>query len=226
MNWKAVLFDATGTLIELREPVALSYARFARAHGIDLPSRRIDEAWKRVVSGRELRCFPNARPEDVPGLERAWWHEVVRATFRASDSSIVFPDFDAFFGDLFEWYATAEAWRTCPGVETTLAQLRDTGLRLGVISDFDYRLTDVLESLGIADLFDAVILAGPVGATKPDPRLFAAALAAMGLSQRDAVYVGDDPARDLAGAEAAGLASVDVASLESFTDLPNRLATL
>ena len=48
----------------------------------------------------------------------------------------------------------------------------------------------------------------------------------MGLSQRDAVYVGDDPARDLAGAEAAGLASVDVASLESFTDLPNRLATL
>ena len=226
MNCKAVLFDATGTLIELRDPVAPSYARFARAHGVDLPPRRIEEAWKRVVSGRELRCFPDARPEDVPGLERAWWHEVVSATFRAADPSIVFPDFDAFFGDLFEWYATAEAWRARPGVVTTLTRLRETGLRLGIVSDFDYRLTDVLESLGIAGLFDAVVLAGAVGATKPDARLFAAALTAMGLSERDAVYVGDDPARDLAGAEAAGLAAVDVGSLASFTDLPRHLAIL
>ena len=138
----------------------------------------------------------------------------------------MFPDFDAFFGELFDWYATAEAWRVRPGVETTLARLRDDGLRLGIVSDFDYRLTDVLDSLGIAALFDAVILAGRVGVTKPDARLFAAALAAMGLSERDVVYVGDDPKRDLAGAEGAGLAAVDVTSLERFTELPARLATL
>ena len=197
-SWKAVLFDATGTLIELRQPVAETYARFAHAHGVDLPLWRINDAWKRVVASRELRCFPDAHPEDVPRLEREWWHGVVRATFRATDPTAVFPDFDAFFAELFDWYATAEAWCVRPGVATTLARLRDDGLRLGIVSDFDYRLTDVLDSVGIAALFDAVILAGRVGVTKPDARLFAAALTAMGLSERDVVYVGDDPKRDLA----------------------------
>ncbi len=225
-SWKAVLFDATGTLIELREPVGETYARFARAHGVDLPVSRIDDAWKRVVAVRELRCFPDARPEDVPRLERAWWHGVVRATFRATDQTVVFTDFDTFFGELFDWYTTAEAWRVRPGVEATLARLWKEGLRLGIVSDFDYRLTDVLESLQIAALFDAVILAGTVGVTKPDARLFEAALTMMSLSERDAVYVGDDPERDLAGAEGAGLAAVDVTSLESFAELPECLATL
>jgi len=226
VKWKAVLFDATGTLIEVREPVALSYARFAQSHGVDLAPARIDEAWNRVVANRELRCFPDARPQDVPDLERKWWHEVVSATFHAADASVVFPDFDAFFAELFAWYATADAWRTRPGVITTLTRLRETGLRLGIISDFDYRLTDVLESLEIAGLFDAVVLAGSVGATKPDPRLFAATLTAMALSETEAVYVGDDPVRDLAGAEAAGIAAVDITALSTFTNLPERLATL
>ncbi len=225
-KWKAVLFDATGTLIELREPVGESYARFAREHRVDLPVWRIDDAWKRIVAGRELRCFPDARPEDVPRLERAWWLGAVRATFRAADQTVVFPDFEAFFDEIFDWYATAEAWRARSGVETTLARLRDRGLRLGIVSDFDYRLTEVLESLEIAGLFDAVVLAGQQGATKPDARLFEAALNALGVSARDAVYVGDDPERDLAGARGAGLTAIDVTALASFAELPERLATL
>ena len=135
-------------------------------------------------------------------------------------------DFDAFFHELFEWYASADAWCTMPRVETTLAGLRRSGLRLGIVSDFDYRLTLVLESLGIEELFDVVVLAGSVGATKPDPRLFKAALSTLSLSEQDAVYIGDDPARDLTGAAAAGLAGLDIASLDDFADLPERLATL
>ncbi len=211
---------------ELREPVAESYARFAREHRVDLPVWRIDDAWKRVVAGRELRCFPDARLEDVPRLERAWWHGAVLATFRAADQTVAFPNFEAFFEELFDWYATVEAWRARSGVETTLARLQDGGLRLGIVSDFDYRLTEVLESLEIAGFFDAVVLAGQQGATKPDARLFEAALNALGVSARDAVYVGDDPERDLAGARGAGLTAIDVTALASFAELPERLATL
>ena len=226
MPWKAVLFDATGTLIELRNPVAESYARFARAHGVNLPSEQLDEAWRQVVSGRELRCFPEAALEDVPGLERAWWYEVVRATFRACDPSSRFPDFDAFFNELFEFYATAEAWCSRPAVDATLARLIQAGLQLGIVSDFDYRLTDILKDIEIKQFFDVIVLAGSCGATKPAERLFKTALATMELSARDAVYVGDDPERDLAGARAAGLAALDVRSLARFSDLPERLATL
>ena len=226
MRWRAVLFDATGTLIEVQSPVADSYARIASAHGVELAPERIDRAWKQVMASQTPRCFPGAHPTDVPGLERAWWYEVVRATFRAAEPAIRFPDFDAFFEELFEWYASAEAWSTRPRVEPTLALLRASGLRLGIVSDFDYRLTQVLESLGIARFFDVVVLAGTVGATKPDRRPFEAALSNLGLSEGDAVYVGDDPARDLAGAAATGLTGLNVASLDDFADLPERLATL
>ena len=226
MKWKAVLFDAAGTLIELQSPVANSYARIASAHGVELAPARIDRAWKQVMARQARRCFPGAHPADVPGLERTWWHEVVQATFRAAEPAIRFSDFDAFFRELFEWYASAEAWCTRPQVEPTLALLRASGLRLGIVSDFDYRLTQVLESLGIARLFDVIVLASTVGAAKPDRRPFEAALSNLGLSAGDGVYVGDDPARDLTGAAAAGLAALDVASLDDFADLPERLATL
>lgn len=226
MHWKAVLFDATGTLIELQESVGETYARVARAHGVDLPAWRIEDAWRRVVASAEPRCFPDASAEEVPGLERAWWHDVVRATFRATDQTAVFPDFEAFFGELFDGYAGAEAWRLRPQAETALAELAGLGLHLGVVSDFDFRLTELLESLGIARFFEVTTVAGSVGATKPDPRLFEAALRAMGVSPSEAVYVGDDPDRDLAGAVGAGLAALDVNSLASLAELPGRIATL
>ena len=111
MPIRAVLFDATGTLIEVREPVGESYARFAAAHGVDLPARRLDDAFRRIVRSRELRLFPDAIPNEVHTLERSWWHGVVDATFRATDPSSVFDDFEAFFEDLFRSYATTEAWR-------------------------------------------------------------------------------------------------------------------
>lgn len=223
---RAVLFDATGTLIELREPVGESYARVARSHGVDLPAWRIEDAWKRIVAGRELRCFPDAAKEDVPRLERAWWHGVVRATFRATDQTALFRDFEAFFDELFAWYATGDAWKLRGDVAGTLEKLRARGLRLGVVSDFDYRLTEVLDTLGIAGLFETVVLAGAHGTKKPDPKLFGAALADLRVTAQEAAYVGDDEERDLAGARAAGLGALDVRSLESFAELPQRLANL
>ena len=70
------------------------------------------------------------------------------------------------------------------------------------------------------------VLPGDVGATKPDPRPFEAALRALEVSPEQAVYVGDDPTRDFEGARRAGLATFDVTTLASVDELPARLATL
>ena len=226
MAWKAVLFDATGTLIEAKQPVADSYARIASTHGVRLAPERIGEAWTQVMATRSPRCFPDAPLADVPRLERAWWHDVVRMTFRQAEPAVRFSDFDAFFDELFEWYAGGEAWRTKPRVEPTLAALRESGLRLGIVSDFDHRLPRVLESLEISGYFDIVVLAGHVGARKPDSRPFEAALASLEVSAGEAIYVGDDPDRDIVGAAEAGLTAVDIASLGDLAGLPARLATL
>ncbi len=223
---QAVLFDATGTLIELREPVGESYARMAARHGVTLPAWRIGDGFKRILAGRAPRVFPDAAPQDVAARERDWWRAVVRDSFRAADQTLRFADFEAFFDELFTWYAGAEAWQLRPGCAEALTALAAQGLALGVVSDFDYRLTEVLDALDIAVFFQTVTLAGPHRISKPDRRLFEAALDALGVAASNAVYVGDDPDRDLAGAASAGLQAVDVTNFASLTELTRHLATL
>jgi putative hydrolase of the HAD superfamily len=84
----------------------------------------------------------------------------------------------------------------------------------------------LLQSLEIALFFDSVTLPGPLRVEKPDALLFRRALADLGVEPTEAVYVGNDPAIDLAGARAAGLQALDVACLDSLAELPDRLATL
>lgn len=92
-----------------------------------------------------------------------------------------------------------------PDAEPALAELRERGLRLVVVSNWDCGLAEVLERIGLLALVDAVVVSAVVGAPKPDRRLFAAALAAAGCAASEAVHVGDSIDHDLAGARAAGI---------------------
>lgn len=223
---KAVLFDATGTLIELREPVGETYARLARDYGVDLPAWRLDDAFARVFRSAPPMVFPGEAPERIAERERRWWRDVVRGTFRASDGSARFSDFDAFFGRLYRHFSGRGAWRERPGAAALLAWLRARGLRTGVVSNFDQRLENILQVLGLLGLLDVVVTPCEAAAEKPDGRIFALALARLGVGPGDAVFVGDHPTRDLEGARAAGLRAVDVNELATFSELPERLARL
>jgi putative hydrolase of the HAD superfamily len=223
VSLRAVLFDATGTLIELREPVGETYARFARRFGADLPAWRLGDAFRRVLGRAPPLVFPAARPEELDEREREWWRAVVRGTFLAADSALVPRDFPRLFAALYQHFGTGEAWRVRPGARAALVALRSRGLRTGCVSNFDHRLRNILQAIGIADLLDAVILPSDCAAEKPDPRIFQAALAALQVSAAEALYVGDDPERDLAGAAAAGLRAIDARELASLDELAARV---
>lgn len=62
-----------------------------------------------------------------------------------------------------------------------------------------------LDRLGIEPLFDVVLISESVGYWKPDPRIFQLALERVGVEPGEAVYVGDSPTSDVAGARAAGI---------------------
>ena len=227
---RGVLFDATGTLVELREPVGETYARIAARHGVCLPAWRIEDAFARVLRSAPARVFPGASLAEAARRERAAWREIVRATFRAADQTARFAaqrahdSFDACFDALWEHYARPGAWCAREVAEAALDELTRRGLVLGVVSNFDQRLPDVLAGLGLAGRLCAIVLPAHAGAAKPDPRIFAHALAALGLAARDAVYVGDDPEHDFQGARAAGLRALDVRRLASLRELPDRIA--
>jgi HAD superfamily hydrolase (TIGR01509 family) len=95
-----------------------------------------------------------------------------------------------------------------PDAVATLHSLAARGLRLGVVSNADGRVEDQLRGFGLRGHFEVVVDSQLAGVAKPDPGIFRAALDAMGVSAAAALYVGDIPEVDVAGARAAGMAAL------------------
>ncbi len=95
-----------------------------------------------------------------------------------------------------------------PEAEAVLTALRQAGFLLGVISNADGRVEDQIRRMGLRGHFAVVIDSARAGVQKPDPRIFALALDALGVLPAEAVHVGDIPGVDIRGAEAAGMAAV------------------
>ena len=95
-----------------------------------------------------------------------------------------------------------------PEVERVLAELSPR-YPLGVITNGlieDQRLK--LESMAIARYFQVCVISEEVGVTKPDPAIFHRALTALGEDPSATVYVGDNPAHDVAGARGVGMPAI------------------
>lgn len=226
MPLRAVLFDATGTLIELAEPVGETYARIAARYGAAISPWRLADAFARVLRRAPPLVFPDLPAEQIDAAERAWWRERVRATFLAADSAVRPAPFEACFDALWSHFAQGRAWRARPGAHEALRALRSAGLATAVVSNFDWRLRGILAELSLGAWLDLVVLPSDTGAAKPDPAPLRHALARLGARAAEAVAVGDDPARDLEPARRLGLRAIDVRELATLADLPARIAAL
>jgi putative hydrolase of the HAD superfamily len=203
-----VFFDAAGTLFESREPVARSYARIAQRYGLNASEKAVAERFRTVFHATPGIAFGPGRPADeLRRLEREWWRDVVSRTFAGLGE---FDDFDSYFTELFGFFADPANWRADAEAVPLLRTLRSQGVKLGIISNFDYRLYRILEGLELAPWFDSVTISSEAGYAKPAPELFAVALGKHGASGPRSVHVGDSESHDVAGARAAGLAAVFV----------------
>lgn len=203
---KMVFFDAAGTLFEVRGSVGEIYARLARRSGIEAVPEEIQRGFARQFRAQPPIAFPIETPEaERLALERAWWRNLVRAVFAGPRA---FPRFDEYFTEVFEFFRGAEGWRLYDDVEPTLAALKAGGLRLGIISNFDSRLFDVLRALNLDHYFDAVHISSREGAAKPDPAIFHAALTRHAIAPPDALHVGDSLREDVEAAAAVGMQAV------------------
>jgi putative hydrolase of the HAD superfamily len=221
-----VLFDATGTLLLFRESVGEIYRAFALEFGVDLPATRIEEAFRRILARADPMVFPGESRERCRSLERQWWWRQVRSTFRAADSTARFTDFEAYFDRLWNHYAGGAAWQLAPGTRQALDELAARRIRMGIVSNFDHRLSNILQELEIIHYFKIITIPADAGAAKPDRRIFDAALEALGDLSGRVVYVGDRAVEDVAGARGAGLLPIQVGSLATLGELPARIDAL
>ena len=92
----------------------------------------------------------------------------------------------------------------------TREQLQEIGSRypMGVISNADGRIRDVLQRCGIADCFQSITDSGLIGYEKPHPEIFRQAMESLNAKPQESLYVGDVYSVDYLGATGAGMQAV------------------
>jgi putative hydrolase of the HAD superfamily len=203
---RAAFFDAAGTLFEAREPIGRTYASIARDFGLDAPEEAVAASFRRAFGDAPGLAFGlGLRQDELRRLERRWWRERVGETFAPLGK---FPDFDAYFDALFAHFADPGHWIADLEAAATLQRLKNDGLKLGVISNFDYRLYRILDGLDLTRYFDSITISSEAGYAKPRREVFDAALARAGVAAHDAMHIGDSEHLDFAPAAALGMAAV------------------
>jgi putative hydrolase of the HAD superfamily len=113
-----------------------------------------------------------------------------------------------------------------PDVVPALTGLRDRGLTLVAVSNWDCSLPRVLERCGLDGLLDGTVTSAGAGSRKPDPGIFDAALELASCDPSEALHVGDTAEEDVVGANAAGIRPLlidrdggegDISSLEEVS---------
>ena len=205
--WKIrwVFFDAVGTLMHVRGSVGEIYGRQAAAFGFEPASSPssyalIETAFRKAFRDIALR-YPQKLTVDGPEREREWWKQVVKGTF---DRIAPFPQLDQCFEQIYEVFRSTEAWELEPDALESLSLL-SADRNLGVISNFDSRLEDVLTDLGLRPFFQQLTIPGLAGAAKPDPAIFRYAMDQVGADPGECLYVGDEVEDDYAAPQAAGM---------------------
>jgi putative hydrolase of the HAD superfamily len=205
---QVIFFDAVGTLFGVRGSVGEVYSDLARQFGVATDADRLNAAFFQSFRAAPPLAFPGSDVTEIPSQEFDWWKAIAAQSFRQVGAYELFQNFDDFFNALYSFFSTAEPWYLYDDTLSTLEYWRNRGVELGILSNFDSRIYLVLQSLGLAGFFTSVTISTEVGAAKPDPKIFSAALKKHSCSPKTAWHVGDSYREDYEGAKSAGLRAI------------------
>jgi putative hydrolase of the HAD superfamily len=195
---RLVLFDVGSTLVDPHPSAQELVLRVLQRHGLAVDPQMLSEAepraWKEVA---HLLPFQRYGQEESRAFWDAFYSALIGHLGHAPEATVQ--------GALYEEFQRLENWRLYPDAVPTLQELRSRGFRLGVVSNWEEWLENLLLALEIHPLFDIIVASGPFGRAKPHPSIFEHALELGGVTAAEAVHVGDNPRDDIEGARAAGL---------------------
>ncbi|HVF10603.1 MAG TPA: HAD-IA family hydrolase [Abditibacteriaceae bacterium] len=198
-----LIFDAYGTLAELDDFAGRSQRGFAQ-RGVELPLDVVARAARCEMRHYVTHTVRARTQEDWLALR----HEcsvVLAESFCRQNFPLALPP-----ELIYDIMSDALAFRAFPEVITVLEALRQKGLAMAVLSNWDIFLPDVLQSLGLLHFFAFILTSAEIGVQKPAPRIFECALQRArvlhpGLAASGCYYIGDHYEGDVLGARAAGM---------------------
>ncbi|HVN62855.1 MAG TPA: HAD-IA family hydrolase [Gaiellaceae bacterium] len=186
----AVTIDAYGTLVELVDPVPALQAALAK-RGVERDADRVRTAFRAEVAYYRPRSVEGRDAESLAALRR----DCASVFLREAGAELDPAGFTEAFVD-------ALVFRPVEGALAAVERFAAQGLALAVVSNWDVGLREKLGAL--ASRFACVVTSAEVGAAKPDPAVFLAALARLGVEPARALHIGDEQ-DDEDGARAAGM---------------------
>jgi phosphoglycolate phosphatase len=195
-----LVFDLDGTLVDTAPDLVRALNAVIAAEG--LPPVPLDKALTMVGRGARM---------------------LIRSAFAAEGQNVEGAELERLFKAFIDRYAehVAEESRPYPGVEASLDRFAAAGWLLAVLTNKpDPLARPILEALGLASRFAAIVGQGALPWLKPDPRVFAQTVRMAGGTPQRAVMVGDSET-DIETARAAGIPVVAV----TFGYTPEPVAT-
>lgn len=207
MTFTAAFFDAGLTLLGPHPSFHEIFVDVMREQGHEVSLDEVKTAFDEIGPNflKVLEGDENTQWSTNLEVSRRFWGLVYA---RALDS-LGIPDPDReLAGKLYGRFTRYESYRLYPDSLPVLKRIKEAGLVLGLISNFEDWLEGMLIEMEVANLFDEMVISGKEGIEKPDPQIFKVALERAGVEASQAIYVGDDPVIDAAGSAAVGMTGI------------------
>jgi putative hydrolase of the HAD superfamily len=206
VRFDAVFFDVGNTLIHPHPSVGVVCAEILLAAGHDRSLEEIDALLPLVDDYYEDRY----RADDTFWTSDAGAADVWVGMYSLLCRRLGIDEGEApqLARAVYDSFGSPTRWRAYADVLPAFRRLRSSGVKVGIISNWDTRLEAVLCGIGVGELVDTIVCSAVEGLHKPDPRIFELACARAGVRADRSAHVGDHMYADVVGARAAGMMPV------------------
>ena len=203
MNYRAIIFDLFGTLVnDFMSVAGQSHDELAVILGV--PYEPFMKQWREITARRTLGEF-----------------QTVEASIEHVCGALGVPVNTEQMAKAVEFRLeyTRRALVPKPDAVATLVQLKRTGFKVGLLSNCSIEIPILWPETEFAELIESPVFSSRERLKKPDPRIYHIACERLGVAPQDCLYIADGENYELTAARKVGMHPVLIKTSETHKEV-------